>query len=124
MYSAEAFQRLNNCVSNYQRVLLTNRCNRSKQRAHTNLGRGSPSIKLWVWPYHYSGGNGYTSTAVRVGNDVTETDAQKCDSNEPHGIKEIRVLLVVKPGVTQEKTGWNIREHSSDARPNNHTFYY
>lgn len=99
-------------VVDYQGALLRSRLNSRGRVAVTNLAETS-GIKLWVWPYHYSSGNGYTSTAVRVGYDVAETHAQKRDCDEPHSIKEIRVLLVVEPGAREEKTVWNIRVRSS-----------
>jgi len=51
---------------------------------------------LYVYPYHHSGGDSNTSTAVCVGYDVAETDTQERDGDEPHGVEEIRVFLVVE----------------------------
>lgn len=57
------------------------------------------SCQFTFCPYHHSGGDGYTSTAVCVGHDVAETDAQERDGDEPHGVEEICMLLIVEPVV-------------------------
>lgn len=64
-----------------------------------------PDCFLYGCSYHHSGGDGNTSTAIRVGHDVAETDAQERDGDEPHGVEEIRVLLVVESIVTQSDNG-------------------
>lgn len=38
-----------------------------------------------------------TSTAVRVGHDVTVADAQERDGDQPHRVEQIGVFLVVIP---------------------------
>lgn len=47
--------------------------------------------------HHYTGGHGNTSTAVSVRHNVTEADAQEGYGYQPHGVQEVRVLLVVEP---------------------------
>ena len=47
--------------------------------------------------HHHAGGYGDAPTAVRVRHDVAEAHAEKGDGYEPHGVEEIRVLLVVEP---------------------------
>lgn len=54
-------------------------------------------------PYHHPGGDSYTSTAVCVGHNVTEADAQESDGDEPHGVEEICVFLVVEPVVAKRQ---------------------
>lgn len=60
-------------------------------------------MPTYVCPYHHSGGDGYTSTAVCIGHDVAETDAQERDGDEPHGVEEIRVFLIVEPVVAERQ---------------------
>lgn len=57
-------------------------------------------------PYHHSGGDGYTSTAVCVGHDVAETDAQERDGDEPHGVEEICVLLIMVPVMAKRRSDY------------------
>jgi len=57
----------------------------------------------YLRPYHHSGGDGYTSTTVCVGHDVAETDTQERDGDEPHGVEEICMFLIVKPVVTKRQ---------------------
>lgn len=47
--------------------------------------------------YHDSGAYSYSSSAVSVRHNVTEAHRQEGDGNEPHGIQEVGVLLVMKP---------------------------
>lgn len=59
------------------------------------------SCQFTCCPYHHSGGDGNTSTAVCVGHDVAETDAQERDGDEPHGVEEICVFLIMIPAMTK-----------------------
>lgn len=47
--------------------------------------------------HHDASRDSDTATAVSVGHDVAVTDAQKRDGNQPHGVEQIGVLLVVVP---------------------------
>ena len=53
--------------------------------------------------HHDAGRDSDTSTAIRVGHDVTVADAQKRDGNQPHGVEKIGVLLVVVPAQQQQQ---------------------
>jgi hypothetical protein len=53
--------------------------------------------------HHDAGRDSDTSTAIRVGHDVTVADAQKRDGNQPHGVEKIGVLLVVVPVQQQQQ---------------------
>ena len=46
---------------------------------------------------HYARGDGDASTAVSVGHNVTVADAQEGYGNQPHGVEQIGMLLVVVP---------------------------
>lgn len=59
--------------------------------------------RFTFYSYHHSGGDSYTSTAVCVGHNVTEADAQESDGDEPHGVEEICVFLVVEPVVAKRQ---------------------
>ena len=39
-----------------------------------------------------------SSTAVGIWHDVAEAHAQEGDGDQPHGVKQIRVFLIMKPG--------------------------
>ena len=45
--------------------------------------------------HHDACSDGDTSTAVRVGHNVSVADAQERDGDEPHGVEQVGVLLVV-----------------------------
>lgn len=47
--------------------------------------------------HHDASRDSDTSTAVRVGHNVTVADAQKRDCDQPHRVEQIGVLLVVIP---------------------------
>lgn len=77
--------------------------NESKRIREKNL-RLTTSSQFTFCPYHHSGRDGYTSTAVCIGHDVAETDAQERDGDEPHGVEEICMFLIVEPVVAKRQT--------------------
>jgi hypothetical protein len=50
--------------------------------------------------HHDASRDGDTASAVRVGHNVAVADAQKRDGNQPHGVEQIGVLLVVIPATS------------------------
>lgn len=66
--------------------------------------------------YHHSGGDGNTSTAVCVGYNVAEADAQESDGDEPHGVEEICVFLVVESVVAKRQAHYFNDERNDGER--------
>lgn len=48
--------------------------------------------------YHDACANGDASPAVSVGYDVPKPYTQESNGNQPHGVQEVGVVLVVEPG--------------------------
>ena len=53
----------------------------------------------WIedWTHHHAGGDGDPSAAVGVRHDVAVADTEEGDGDEPHGVEEVGVLLVMIP---------------------------
>ena len=76
---------------------------------HTNKTTALPIRSGWILGHqdislicstdHYAGGDGDASTAVSVGHNVTVADAQEGYGNQPHGVEQIGMLLVVVPAL-------------------------
>lgn len=47
--------------------------------------------------HHDTCADGNASATIRVGHDIAKADAQKCYRNQPHGVEEIGVFVVVEP---------------------------
>ena len=47
--------------------------------------------------HHHAGGDGNPPAAVGVRHDVAVADTEEGDGDEPHGVEEVGVLLVMIP---------------------------
>ena len=49
--------------------------------------------------HHHAGGDGDPPAAVGVGHDVAVAHAEEGDGDQPHGVQEVGVLLVMIPDI-------------------------
>ena len=78
---------------------------------------GDLGWRLEVETHHNAGGDGNAAAAVRVGHDVAVADAQEGDGDEPHGVEQVGMLLVVVPlALTQRPAGDDPQGHHEDEK--------
>ena len=53
--------------------------------------------------HHHAGRDGYPTAAIGVWHDVAVADAEEGDGDQPHGVQQVGVLLVVIPATDKDK---------------------